>query len=484
MKSLAANLLWWTSCLPEWWRFRTALNQVEHSQEQTLLAILRRHQHSRFGRLHGFAGINSVEEFQSRVPLGSEVALAEEVRELVDSGAGGLVDEPVLLLEPTSGSTGGSRLVPYTATLRVQFQRAVAAWVGDLFLRRPRLMAGRAYWSLSPPMEQKSQGRMKVGFEDDSEYLSPLIRWLSRAVCLDTRWTGEGFWEHTCRVLIEARDLRLISVWSPSFLLVLVERIQHHWNSLPTHPSQRRAEPSSWWPRLGLISCWTQAHSAAPAQQLQALFPTVEIQPKGLVATEGIVTLPLHGKRPLALRSHFYEFRDSAGRLRPAHQLLDGEDYEVLLTTGGGLYRYPLGDRVQVDGFLGGCPSLTFLGREAVLNHHGEKLHQAHVGRLLRDLVPGFSMLAYEDGGYVLFAEEGSRDRCQRLEEALCNNFHYALCRKLGQLKPLRGYRVEGGWSTYHRFCEERQSSGNIKPMPLHPDQQWSSRFRGHWVSD
>src|SRR6266852_4437688 len=61
-----------------------------------------------------------------------------------------LTRDPVLLLEPTSGSTGGEKLIPYTASLRREFQRAVAAWIGDLFRQRPAVRRGRAYWSLSP----------------------------------------------------------------------------------------------------------------------------------------------------------------------------------------------------------------------------------------------------------------------------------------------------------------------------------------------
>ncbi len=481
MKSLAANLVWWGSCVPEWFRFRQALTDVEACQRQALLSILQGHRFSDFGRRHGFERLTTAEEFQSAVPLDSEEALSEEIERLAETGRSGRVDEAVLLLEPTSGSTGPSRLIPYTASLKAQFQRAVGAWVADLFWRRPGLMNGRAYWSLSPPVAARRHGRMKVGFEHDAEYLSPLARWLSGCVCLDTRAEEERFWEHTCQVLLQARDLRLISVWSPSFLLVLVERIQELWHTLPTRPEQQRAEPATWWPDLGLISCWADAQSSAPAAQLQDRFPGVEIQPKGLLATEGVVTLPLGGRRPLALRSHFFEFEDQAGRHLLAHQLGQGESYRVLLTTGGGLYRYPLGDRVQVDGFLGQCPTFVFLGRDSVVDHRGEKLHQSEVGRLLHE-IPGFAMLAYEDEGYVLFSESGSTAQGQRLEEALCANFHYALCRQLGQLRPLRVFRVVDGPGTYHRVCERQQRSGDIKLQPLHPGQFWSKEFEGEWL--
>ena len=62
------------------------------------------------------------------------------------------------------------------------------------------------------------------------------------------------------------------------------------------------------WPRLGLISCWGDAHAALHLDELRRSFPGVEIQPKGLLATEAFVTIPFDDRTPLAIRSHFFEF--------------------------------------------------------------------------------------------------------------------------------------------------------------------------------
>lgn len=40
-----------------------------------------------------------------------------------------------------------------------------------------------------------------------------------------------------------------------------------------------------------------------------------------------------------------------------AHELRTGESYTVIVTTGGGLWRYRLGDLVEVDGFFGASVS-------------------------------------------------------------------------------------------------------------------------------
>src|SRR5207245_667007 len=73
------------------------------------------------------------------------------------------------------------------------------------------------------------------------------------------------------------------------------------------------------WPRLTLISCWADAAAARFLPELREIFPAVEIQPKGLLATEGFVSFPMadHPAAALAVRCHFFEFEE-ADRPSPA----------------------------------------------------------------------------------------------------------------------------------------------------------------------
>ena len=78
------------------------------------------------------------------------------------------------MLEPTSGTTSGEKLIPYTDGLRHEFQRAIATWIGDLFLHCPNVRHGRAFWSISPVFAtaRHSAGGIRIGFDDDTAYLS------------------------------------------------------------------------------------------------------------------------------------------------------------------------------------------------------------------------------------------------------------------------------------------------------------------------
>jgi hypothetical protein len=70
------------------------------------------------------------------------------------------------------------------------------------------------------------------------------------------------------------------------------------------------------------------------------------------------------------------------------------------------------------------------------------------------------------------------------VEQGLADNIHYAYCRALGQLEPLRAFRIhEDALSTYLRACIERgQRAGDIKPIALHRQSGWTRRFDGKFL--
>lgn len=222
------------------------------------------------------------------------------------------------------------------------------------------------------------------------------------------------------------------------------------------------------------------------------MFPQAQIQPKGLIATEGFVSLPLWGRdgAALAVRSHFFEFLDETDKARRAHELSAGAEYSVVLTTSGGLYRYRLRDRVRVTGFERECPLLRFVGKEAhVSDHFGEKLNEIHV-RAALEMNAKFAMVACEGNAYVLFAETAEDDVqlqsvAERLDAALQENIHYRYCRQLGQLGPLRVFRVAAcGHAAYLEECQRRgQRLGDVKPEWLSRHDGWAAVFEGNWVA-
>jgi hypothetical protein len=239
------------------------------------------------------------------------------------------------------------------------------------------------------------------------------------------------------------------------------------------------------WPRLSLISCWADAAAAHCLPEICELFPEVEIQPKGLLATEGCVSFPLLGRVApiLAIRSHFFEFQPpEGGPCRLAHELEERGRYRVVMTTAGGLYRYQLADEVEVAGFESECLV-------------GEKLAEPHVRAVLdrifsqQGLAPRFALLVPVEGRparYRLYLQgPGWIDDSVltgSLEAGLAENPHYRYAVGLGQLAPveiaLLDPRGEPGWRAYERGCLARgQRAGNIKPAALDAWTGWPTVF-------
>lgn len=531
LRSAAANIVWGGSSLRAWRDYRRALRRPAAAQERRLLRYLSDNRETAFGRAHDFAGIRSVDEYRARVPMSTYADLEPFISEVQRGRDGVLTATPVERLVPSGGSTAGRKLIPFTAPLRREFSVAIQAWLVDLFMRHRSLVGGPAYWSITPAASFHGPAPgtvVPIGFDDDSAYLGGARQALARAIMAVPRAVGRlrdatAFRYATVLFLLRARDLRLISVWHPSFLDGLLDVLDEHRDRLIrdiaagtfSPPAASASEDHAWlrrllppdpiraaalraakpgdcrapWPKLALISSWADGHSRGPSERLALRFPGVAMQAKGLLATEGVVTIPFADRHPLAVRSHVFEFIDTGGSVRLAHELHHGGEYSVVLTTGGGLYRYKLADRVRVDGFVDETPSLQFVGKEdRISDWFGEKLTDGFVAGVLQALFgdrhpPRFALLAperYPSGmAYTLFVDAAA-PRVPRLdallEQALRTNPQYAWCVDLGQLRPARVTAVGSGAArAYLDACVARgQRLGDVKPAALRPDTGWA----------
>lgn len=462
--------------------FHRAVRDVAGSQRLGLLRLVRAQAKTDFGIRHGFASMTSPSSFRRRVPLSEFEDYRPDIDRIRNGESNVLTRDPVERFEPTSGTGSLPKLVPYTRGLRQEIVRAVAPWISDLFARYPAIGSGTMYWAISPRIDLPDPGGIPVGFDSDTGYFGGIAGRLAErvlpvpAACASIQ-DLDTFRYTTLRFLLAREDLRLISVWNPTFLELLLDaaaawktelvRDLHDGTlsrdvgtatfSVPAAPARARkvekalaGEAPPWprvWPHLAVISCWADGWAAESVPRLRALLPHAALQPKGLLATEAMVTIPVGPSESpvLATASHFYEFLDvDSGDLRLAHELEDDACYEVVVTTGGGLYRYRLHDRVTPRGTFHQAPILAFLGRgDQVSDLRGEKLHASFVQEVLAGLpaADGFLRPHREPGGarYELLLPACPPDPEQlarRLDTRLRANIHYDYCRDLGQLGP------------------------------------------------
>ncbi|HEY4415603.1 MAG TPA: GH3 auxin-responsive promoter family protein [Verrucomicrobiae bacterium] len=525
-----ANSLWLASNIPALVRFQRALRCPAETQLQLLRALLSRNANCAHGQAHGFSQIKNYQEFAARVPLNDYEALQPWMERVRHGAQRELTSEAVTQLIPTSGSSAARKLIPFTASLQREFDSAIGPWIADIYRQHPDVMLGPAYWSISPAVTIKDRETsvVPIGFEDDSAYLGGVKKRLVNAVMAvpaELRLVSdmEQFRYLTLLCLLRQKDLRLISIWHPSYLSLLLDALPAFFENLlddirtgqcryadvlpanvlralKLRPLPFRAKelkdvnPNHYeaiWPRLKMISCWGDANAAYGLAELQRRFPGVRIQPKGLIATEAIVTIPFCGRHPLAIGSHFFEFIDEQNSICLAHELQKDKIYEVVVTNGAGLWRYRLKDLVQVTDFIGQTPSLCFLGRsENVSDRFGEKLSEVFVTQAIQfatsglSLPPRFTLLAPDEDGlgcrYILYLEgEIQPGLVLRLEAALLENPHYAWCRKLGQLQPANVFQI--GSNAYKIFVADQlahgKKLGEIKPCSLSVRTGWTKVF-------
>lgn len=458
-----ANSAWQAASRLREDRFARALFAPDQTQQRVLETTLRNAQQTAFGKQHHINPAWSIREYQQHIPLGDYDTHLPYIHRIRDGEHHVLTADRVTHLIPTSGSAGPRKLIPHTAGLQAQFNRALGPWVCSMFRAQPGIKRGPAYWAVSPSIPDDQTSQVPIGFEDDTAYLGFWSRKLVgkiMAVPSEVRHLRdlELFRYQTLRHLILARELALVSVWHPSFLSLLLDALPIHWEQLMRDLPEARAaelrkvEPSDLqciWPGLVQVSAWADAAAAIPFAHLRTRLPGVRLEPKGLIASECWTTIPYHDHYPLAINVHVFEFIDDAGQIHLPAELDQGAEYETIVTTAGGLYRYRTGDRVVVTGRLARTPTLRFLGRtSSVSDTCGEKLSEAHVARVILEtfnahrLTPEQVLLGPEFAAAptrYLLCIRGSMTPppmlVEDLDQALRTNPHYDLCRRLGQLE-------------------------------------------------
>lgn len=532
-----ANCLWNASLIKKAIYFHQNFSHFQRIQEINLIKLIKNNQATEFGKFHHFKTIRSIKEYQQKIPLRTYQDFLPWIEKCVQGESNVLTQEDIKLFEPTSGTSGGTKLIPYTNQLKREFQMAISPWILDIYKNFPELLNGRSYWSITPISHDKTftPGHTPIGFEEDSQYLgwiSYLMNWVF-AVPQEIKHVKkiENYWYLTAYFLIHCRELTLLSFWNPSLLKILLEKIEEKklslikdvLNGTITLPEKEdiqfkpyisnpklarlvqdclQSDSSSryknLWPKLRFISLWTEGSARHHAREIYKLFPGLVFQPKGLLSTEGIISFPLYnlpGHIP-AYTSHFLEFLVDDQVFHLA-ELEKNQSYSVVLTNGGGLYRYKTNDVIKVIGFYKNMPLFKFLGREKYVDIVGEKLNETFVASILNAHLKkyndklSFVMISPEftkNGGYyILYLKLASTvDEALKLkfliENGLRNNYHYDYARKNGQLKELKLFMIKGEPMQVFFKRNQTKKLGDIKPILLDKKSEWYRYFKGEFI--
>ena len=478
--------------------------------------------------------LKSVDTFRSRFPIVTFEDLKPWFDRINSPDNNILTKQKTLCWEPTSGSSQAKKWIPYNQALLTQFNSSINPWLVALYKNYQGIKKGSHYWSVSMANRDSTQSEIPVGLPDDSHYLGPLARLATRCIMsvpasVKHEPSDEAWKWKTAFYLLSDQSLAMISVWSPTFLTVICEFILEHWPRIYTKlPKQRQRALKNFcdlksknfeslWPNLSLISCWTDGPALPYAQNLRNFFPTVPIQGKGLLTTEGVISVPIQahpGHSELsqgavaAIGSHFYEFIPEEENTESksqdiktvlAHELEIGRRYTPVITTAGGLYRYRISDTLECSGYYHQTPLLKFIGKnETVSDIAGEKLHHSFIQHAVEStlnktgLQISFLLVTPPKsipGSYTVFLESSSNSILvtaflKTLEAKFCENFHYQQCRTIGQLNALNHQVINRGWQIYQDTQQKAGIKlGDIKPSFFNDRFDWKSIFSNNPVN-
>jgi hypothetical protein len=523
-----------------WQRFAALCQDAATVQEQLILDLIQRNTASRFGREHGFAAMNSIADFRQRVPLRDWNGVEPYMTALVDGEADALtVDQPVLRFVRTTGTTGIPKLIP----LNEAAQQANAATMnlrllsvlrdhpevlqGDILaLANPATTGyttrGIPYGAASglamarPPKELAQRFAYPPAVLEISEPASrtyALLRFaLERDLALAVGNNPHSFTQlfntipaHAASIIA---DIRTGQLSTPTPLPDdLQQRLVAELRPNPERATVLEAAGAlsarTAWPNLRLIVCWkTGLMGRFLAELAEHCPPGTIFREYGYGASEGLFTIPLRDDTSagvLAIHGIFFEFLPEETTVAPdaptllAHELEVGQRYQLVLTTAAGLYRYCLGDLIEVNGFLGQAPQVTFLRKVGdAVNLVGEKLDARQVAQAMESaqLNSGITVRHYQwlaDDAALAYelcveATAESDEACwrkflDRYEQDLRTlNHAYNNYRGQGLLKPPKLRIMRPGWLEALLQRGGYQAKPKIVGYQL-PEAEYTERF-------
>ena len=174
-----------------------------------------------------------IEKFQNKIPIVNY----EDIKEFVEKEKSGennvLLSDKIKLFELTSGSTSDVKYIPYTEKFLKSYMNGVFAWIYNLYQNNKRLFFGSSYWSVSPILKREAvtSGGIRVGIEDDTSYFDKVSAFFLNKLFtvpkeIKNIQNMEDFLLITAVFLLLSENLAMISVWSPSFLMILLDFIE------------------------------------------------------------------------------------------------------------------------------------------------------------------------------------------------------------------------------------------------------------------
>ncbi len=396
------------------------------------MQIVRANRNTAFGMAHGFDKINSISDFQAKIPILSY----DDIKEFIDAELNGkpmqLTAQSPTLFAITSGTTGASKYIPMTEQSKAAKSELMRVWLSQLFHDHPTIFDGRILTIVSPEVEEYSPAGIPCGSESGHGYRKMPGLLKSLYSCPYEVYEIKNYdakYYALLRTSVQ-QNLTLLFTCNPSTVLLIAERMGDHAESLIRdirdgtissdfdipdvirakmlkgfRPDPERAKeleqardagggrllPKHAWPNLPVICCWKGGTVGMYLEKFDHYFvPGTPVRDIGYFASEMRGSVPMTDEGPegvLAINTNVCEFFPAELSHKPqphelllADQLEVGKHYFFYVTTHAGLYRYAMNDIVEVTGYYEKTPLIRFVQKgKGVVSFTGEKLYENQV---------------------------------------------------------------------------------------------------------
>ncbi|MGW0601688.1 GH3 family domain-containing protein [Streptomyces sp. NPDC002776] len=505
--------------LAEHRRFLAALEDPEEVQRDLLGSILERNSDTAFGREHRLACVRGLDDLRRAVPIRTH----QELMPWIERAMGGeqavlTADDPVVYFS-SSGSTGREKHIPVTRSyMQGTFLPFYHASFAPLLQSLPQALSMpgavlNLWQDPTSPISRTGHGQPHIGAsqvdyskfgEDSAVGFGNDAEWSRIPAELATA----GPWDRSYYKLRLAaeQDIRIVIGVNPAMVAGLPYMLRTLYPRLAadlragtldgrphTRPDPERADeferyaqrfgtllPYHLWPRLSAVFVWNSALASLYLPRVRETYgPGVRLFGAPVASCEGPAAVPVDQRpgAPLYVPGCVYEFVPADGPVTAdsetlaATELEPGQDYHLVLTHVGGLYRCAVMDVVRVVGYQGRTPRIEYAGRDVVRSAAGERLSEAVAVRALR--------AACHDAGAEI------RNATFRLAGAGPGGRYQVAVAFAGPSAPALGAALDARLAEQCPGYREGRRSGCIGPaevIEVHPDaflREWERAVRG-----
>jgi hypothetical protein len=502
-------------------RFVEGAKRPRDVQLALLRSIMAKNANTVFGRNNGFSQIADAAGYRQAMP----VQTYEDLRPLIERQE--LTGEPCLTMERpvyyhrTSGTVGAPKNIPVTASglrrMKRDQQMGAYVWSRDSAILQGkgfavsgqavegRMGGGTAFGSASGLLYQSQSKLVRARYvlspeiadigDYETRYLVMVIYGLAEGDVTGMATANPSTFLRLLSVADKHADtiLKAIATGRMPEADSLPETVKHGLKANPIRAgylSDRLEAAGRFtfidiWPDLKGVVTWTGGSCGTALNGLSGLLPAdIPIIELGYLASEFRGTLNIDARNNECLPTFFQTYFEFAERdawesgdseFLGLHELDQGGEYYIFVTTPEGLYRYDMNDIVRVTGSVHETPTLDFVQKgKGTTSITGEKLTESQA----LDAVPGalskrrvhhrfFILIADEDAaGYTLFVEADDHEANSEadagaiacdVESRLCDlNVEYEAKLKSGRLIPLQvRWLRRGTGDQYRTVCVE-----------------------------